>query len=72
MSQKKDTHLAGSEIKNMMPIIKTEMIIHQSIANLDEKILFGKIAHHLDPKIGNEVLVKGMFGNEYSTFHSGQ
>ena len=28
-----------------------KMLIFQSKANLDEKILFGKITHHLDPEI---------------------
>ena len=30
---------------------KTKMLIYQSKANLDEKILFGKITHYLDPEI---------------------
>ena len=33
-------------------IFKTEMLIYQSKANLDENILFGKITHHLDLKVG--------------------
>ena len=63
-------HLAGCEIKSMRPIFKTEMLIYQSKANLDEKILFGKITHHLDPEI-RKMLVNGKFGNEDSTFQSG-
>ena len=51
MSQKKFTRLAGCEIKSMRPIFKAEMLIYQSQANLDEKILFGMIIHHLDPEI---------------------
>ena len=35
----------------MRPIFKTEMLIYQSKAKLDVKILFGKITHHLDPEI---------------------
>ena len=35
----------------MRPIFKTEMLIFQSKANLDEKILSGKITHHKDPEI---------------------
>ena len=35
----------------MWPIFKAEMFICHSKDNLDEKILFGKIAHHLDPEI---------------------
>ena len=60
----------GYEIKSLRPIFKTEMVINQSKANLDEKILFGKITHHLDPEI-RKMQVRGMFGNENSTFHSG-
>ena len=32
----------------MRPIFKTKMVIYQSKADLDEKILFGKIIHHFD------------------------
>ena len=45
-SQKMFTCLAGNGIKSMKPILKTDMLIYQSKANLDEKILFGKIIHH--------------------------
>ena len=34
------------------------------------KFLFGKITHRLDPEMENK-LVKGMFANKDSTFHSG-
>ena len=54
----------------MRPIFKFEMIIGQSKVNLDEKILFGSIPHLTDPEI-RKMLVKGMFGNKNSTFHSG-
>ena len=54
----------------MGPIFKTKMFIYQSRANLGEKILFGKVTRHLDQGI-REMLVKGVFGNENSTFHSG-
>ena len=64
------TRLAGSGIKRMRPIFKTKMLIYHSVANLDEKILFGKITHHLGPEMG-EMMVKGKFGNKDSTFHSG-
>ena len=50
MSQKTSTRLAGYEIKSMKPIFKNEMFIVQSKANLDKKILLGKITHHLDPE----------------------
>ena len=45
VSQKKFTLLAGSGIKSMWPIFKAKMLIFPSKANLDEKILFGKITH---------------------------
>ena len=45
-------------MKIMRPIFKTKMLIYQLKANLDEKFLFGKITHHLDPEI-RELLVKG-------------
>ena len=47
-----------------------KMLIYQSKANLDQKILFGKITHHLDPEIW-KMLINGKFGNEDPTFHSG-
>ena len=49
---------------------KTEMFTNQSNVNLDRKILFGKITHHLGPEI-SKMLVKGKFGDEDSTFDSG-
>ena len=43
--------------------LKTEMLIYQSKANADEKVLFGKITHILDPEIRKmletEVLERG-------------
>ena len=54
----------------MRLIFKTEMFIYQSKVNLDEKILFGSIPHLTDPKI-RKMLLKGMFGNKNSIFHSG-
>ena len=32
-------------------ILKTEMLMYHSKANLAMKILFGKVTHHLDPEI---------------------
>ena len=58
------------ECGSMRPLFNNEMLIYQSTANLDEKISFGKIIHHLDPEI-KKTLVNGKFGNEDSTFHSG-
>ena len=54
----------------MGPIFKTKVLIYQSKVNLDEKILFGSIPHLRDPEI-RKMLVKGMFGNKDSLFHSG-
>ena len=54
----------------MRSIFKIEMLIYQSKANLDEKILFGKITHHLHPEI-RKMWVNGKFGNQESKFYSG-
>ena len=50
VEQKKFTRLTGCEIKCMRPIFKTEMLIYQSKANLDKKILLGKITHQFRPR----------------------
>ena len=55
--------LAGCEMESMTAIFKTDMLIYQSKANLDDKTLFSKITHHLDPDI-RKMLVRGMSGNE--------
>ena len=34
-----------------MADIQIEMLIYQSQTDLDEKILFGNVTHHLDPEI---------------------
>ena len=54
----------------MRPISKTEMLIYHSKANLDEKILFGKITHFLDLEI-RKIMVQCMFGNQDSKFYPG-
>ena len=46
----------------MWQIFKTKMFIFQSKANLDEKILFGKITHLCDPTI-RKMPVRGLHGN---------
>ena len=46
----------------MRPIFKTEMLIYHSKANLDDKILFGKIKHLQDPTT-IKMLVRGLYGN---------
>ena len=50
MRQKKVTRLTGCEIKSTRLIFKTELLIDQSKANFDEKVLFGKITNLYDPK----------------------
>ena len=65
---KKFTHLAGSEMKSVRLIFKTEILIYQSQASLNEKILFGKSTHHSDAEI-RKILGKSMFRNKDSTFH---
>ena len=72
MSREKFTRLVGYGygIKGMWPIFKTKMSIYQSNANLDEKILSGKITHQLVPEI-RKMLARGMFGKKDSSFNSG-
>ena len=48
---KKVTRLGGNGMISMWPIFKTKLLIFHSNANLDEKILFDKITHHLDPEM---------------------
>ena len=55
--------LAGCGIKSTGPILKTEMLLYQSKANLDLKILFGKITHLID----SEILGKGFMGTSIPT-----
>ena len=65
MSRKEVYAFGGCEIKQTRPIFKTEIFIYQS-TNLEEEILFGKITHYVDYKM----LLRSMFGNKDSTFHS--
>ena len=46
VNQKKVQAFGGYGMKSMRAIFKTNMLTYQSKANLDEKILFGKITHH--------------------------
>ena len=62
MNQKKFKRLVGCYIKSMGPIFKIELLIYQSKANLDEKILIDKITHHLDLEL-NKILVGGLYWN---------
>ena len=54
----------------MWAIFKTNMLTYQSKTNLDEKIIFGKITHHLDPEI-RKMLEGACFGIKNFTIHSG-
>ena len=55
----------------MRPMFKTEMLIFQSKANLDEKILFGsKITNQLDSHIAENAGKRQIWGED-STFQSG-
>ena len=49
--------LVSCEIKNMRPMFKTEMLIYQSKAILDEK--FVRIFTHLDPEVRKMVVNLG-------------
>ena len=51
-------------------MFRIKVLIYRSKANLDKKILFGKITHHLDPEM-RKMLVNGKFRIEDSAFHSG-
>ena len=62
-------HLLDYEVKSMRPIFKTEMLIYQSKANLDEKTLLAIITNQLDPEIG-KMPIRYMFGNKDSRFES--
>ena len=68
--KKKFRRLEGYGIKNMWPIFETKMLIYQSKANLDVKILFREITDHLDPEI-RKMLERCLYWNQHSTFHSG-
>ena len=45
----------------MRPIFKTELLLYQPQANIDEEILFGKIAYQFDVEI-ERMLVKSILG----------
>ena len=49
---------------------KTRILIYQSTANLDVKILFNKITHFLDSEIW-KMPVRDLYRNKNSTFDSG-
>ena len=44
--------MASSGIRFTQPMFKVEMLILKSKANIDVKILFGKITHLLNPELG--------------------
>ena len=64
-ASKKLKRLAGRGMKSKRLILKIEMLIYQSKAGLDERILFGKITHLLVHKV-RKVLVSASYGNEIS------
>ena len=63
MSQKNVAHLKSCEIQRMRPIFKTEILICQSKAILDENILLGKITHLWDPEI-SKMLARCLLGTK--------
>ena len=56
------TRLMGCGIKIMQPIFKSKIRIYQSKAELDEKVLFGKITHLQDPTI-RKMPIKSLYRN---------
>ena len=56
-------------MESMRLIFKTNMLIYQSKANLDKKILVCTITHRLDPEV-RKMLAMSMNGNKGSTFHA--
>ena len=67
---KKFRRLGGCGIKSILAIFKTSILTYQSKVNIDVKILFGKVTHHLDPEIW-KMLEGACFGIKNSTFDSG-
>ena len=51
MKKSKLARFLGFGIKNTRPIFKTEILICQSKANIDMKLLFGKITRLLDQEM---------------------
>ena len=47
-----------------------KMLVHRSKDNMDEKIWFGVIIHHLDPEF-RKMLEKGTSWHKDSTLHFG-
>ena len=60
----------GDFDKSIMPIFETEMLIYQSEANFEAKILFGKITHYVEPEI-RKMLERGLLWSKDPTFHFG-
>ena len=52
-------------------MFNTDMSVYHPKAHLDEKVLFGKISCHIDPKI-KKMLGRGFCGNESSELDSDQ
>ena len=51
-------------MQSTLLIFKTEILIYQSKAYLDNKILFGKISHLEDPPEIRKMSVRGLYGNQ--------
>ena len=58
----------GYGIKCMWQIFENKMLIYQSKATLDVRILFGKITYLKIPKI-RKLSARNMYGSENSTVH---
>ena len=68
MSQKKIRHMIGCGINSMQAIFKPYMIIYQTKASSDVKIVIGKITYYFEPDV-RKMLVRKLHGNNNSTFH---
>ena len=64
------TRLTGCGTKAASPIFNIEVMIDQLKANLDLKVLLGKITHLLDQET-RKVLVRVFYEKEHTTFDSG-
>ena len=72
VSHKKVHAFGGLWNKKYRAISKNKMLIFHSRADLDEKILFGKITHHVEPEIRQENAGKRhVRKNKKSTLYSG-
>ena len=70
MNQRKLTCLAGFEINITHQILKTKVLMCQSMANLGVEILFGKVTYLLESEI-RKMHARSLYESENSIFHSG-